>query len=86
MRSLCEASDGVAWSRAKMWRRLIALRKGQVESYDVSIASLSEEIGYPQYCGVLAEFLGDTAIALAKFGRTRDATALISRAIEGQQL
>ncbi|MFM0166784.1 hypothetical protein PQR39_40955 [Paraburkholderia sediminicola] len=65
---------------------MIALRKGQVESYGASIAPSSDEIGYPQYCGVLTAFLTETAIAMAKFCRTRDATVLVARAIAGQQL
>ncbi|WP_062083198.1 ATP-binding protein [Caballeronia udeis] len=67
--------------RAEMWRGLIALRQGQVESYDTSIAPSLEKMGDAQYCVVLTVFLAETAIALARFGRTRDADALLARAM-----
>ena len=67
--------------RAQLWRGLIALRQGQVESYDTSIVPSLEKMGDAQYCVVLAAFLAETAIALARFGRARDADALLARAM-----
>ncbi|ANB75280.1 hypothetical protein AYM40_23070 [Paraburkholderia phytofirmans OLGA172] len=67
--------------RAEMWRGLTALRLGQVESYDTSIAPSLEKMGDAQYCVVLIAFLAETAIALARFGRARDADALLARAM-----
>ncbi|MFM0342311.1 ATP-binding protein [Paraburkholderia fungorum] len=85
VQSLADATrrHGVStWkARAEMWRGLIALRLGQVESYDASIAPSLDEIGEAQYCVVLTAFLAETAIALARFGRARDADALIARAM-----
>ncbi|MGF6727793.1 putative ATPase, partial [Paraburkholderia sp. GAS41] len=73
---------GSTWkARAEMWRGLIALRLGQVESYDASIAPSLDKIGDAQYCVVLTAFLAETAIALARFGRARDADTLIARAM-----
>jgi predicted ATPase/DNA-binding winged helix-turn-helix (wHTH) protein len=84
-RSLSDATrrHGVStWkARAEMWRGLIALRLGQVESYDASIAPSLDEIGDAQYCIVLTAFLAETGIALARCGRISDADALIARAM-----
>ncbi|NPT40550.1 AAA family ATPase [Paraburkholderia sp. 1N] len=68
-------------ARAEMWRGLIALRLGQIESYDLSIAPSLDEIGDAQYCVVLTAFLAETAIALARTGRPQDADSLLARAI-----
>jgi predicted ATPase/DNA-binding winged helix-turn-helix (wHTH) protein len=68
-------------ARAEMWNGLLALRAGQVESYDASITPSLDEIGGAKYHVVLAAFLSETAIALANLGRTREAAALLDRAI-----
>ncbi|MGF6727802.1 putative ATPase, partial [Paraburkholderia sp. GAS41] len=67
--------------RAEIWRGLITLRQGQVESYGTCIAPSLEKMGDAQYCVVLTAFLAETAIALARFGRARDADALLARAM-----
>ncbi|CAD6550684.1 hypothetical protein LMG27952_05050 [Paraburkholderia hiiakae] len=68
-------------ARAEIWRGLIELRVGHVESYDARIVPSLDEIGNAQYYVALSPFLGETAIALARFGRVRDASDLLSRAI-----
>jgi predicted ATPase/DNA-binding winged helix-turn-helix (wHTH) protein len=85
VRALADATrrHGVStWkARAEMWGGLLALRAGQVESYDASIVPSLDEIGDAQHCVVLTPFLAETAIALARCGKEADAAALLDRAI-----
>ncbi|WP_162999377.1 hypothetical protein [Burkholderia sp. Nafp2/4-1b] len=68
-------------ARAEMWHGLLALRAGQIESYEASIVPSLDEIGEARYCVVLTAFLAETAIALARLGRVSEATAFLDRAI-----